>query len=228
MQQALLPRRKPRTAQRVPGGRKHAAVHTLTELGAAYTMQKTKHSLYAALPVFSLFLALEAWRWVYGRAWSACWVLRVPLACFAAVTSCKEAQPSQGAGALAQHRLAKLAVRALCGIAGIAGLHQTCSGLTAASQAVLQHPRGALGLKVTLPEHSRLASTMGGAKRKAAEPAAKPAKKPAAESAEAKDAAPSSSSDASKLPLQVNPKRVQKLRDGQIGEGPVIYWCTPV
>ena len=60
---------------------------------------------------------------------------------------------------------------------------------------------------------------MGGAKRKASEPAAKPAKKPAAEPAEAHDAAPSSSSDATVLPLQINPKRVQKLRDGGDRQG---------
>ena len=119
-------------------------------------------------------------------------------------------------------------MRALCGIARIAGLHQSCRSLAAAPHFSCQRARRALGLNCTSSDLPRLASTMGGAKRKASEPAAKPAKKPAAEPEEAKDAAPSSSSDATKLPLQINPKRVQKLRDGEIGKGPIIYWCAPV
>ena len=123
---------------------------------------------------------------------------------------------------------AKLAVRALCGIARIAGLHQSYQSLLAAPHSTWQRSKRAFGLNCTSSDLPRLATTMGGSKRKATEPAAKPAKKPAAEPAEAKDAAPSSSSDATVLPLQVNPKRVQKLRDGEIGEGPIIYWCAPV
>ena len=134
----------------------------------------------------------------------------------------------QGAGARAQHSQAKLAVRALCGLARNAGLHHAYPGPAAASQLKCQHHlRRALDLKHTPPELPRLVTTMGAAKRKASEPAAKPAKKPTAEPAETEDAVPSSNSDASVLPLQVNPKRVQRLRDGEIGEGPIIYWCGP-
>ena len=154
--------------------------------------------------------------------------LRGPLARLAAVTSAQRRIQRRGVGALAQHRLAKLAVQPLCGIARIAGLHQSYPRLAAASHLCSPQSRRALGFQHSSGDVPRLATTMGGAKRKAIEPAAKPAKKPAAEPAEAKDAAPSSSSDASKLPLQVNPKRVQKLRDGEIGEGPIIYWCAPV
>ena len=119
-------------------------------------------------------------------------------------------------------------MRALYGIARTVSLRQCYPGLAAALHLSTPHARRALGHRHASPELPRLASTMGGAKRKAREPAALPAKKPAAEPAETEDAAPSSSSDASKLPLQVNPKRVRKLRDGEIGEGPIIFWCVPV
>ena len=66
---------------------------------------------------------------------------------------------------------------------------------------------------------ARFANIMGKAAKRKADG------EPAAEPAEDQSAAPSSSG-ASGLPLKVNPKRVRELKGGEIGSGPVIYWCA--